>query len=552
MIERALIEYIANTLWQIPLLATGAWLLLWIVKPRPEFQHGVWLAVLGLAVLLPMHGMVKSEPTVMSLQLGKALPSIVPVQYAAISPKYAPRTHRIRLGETSTRWLVRLYLATVVFSLFRVVHSWFVGRHMVVASREISLGEEDKRAFESYGQRLSISLPQVRESGEVRSPLILGVANPVLLLPIDFARFPANEVKAALCHELAHVKRRDYLSNLLCHLVALPVAWHPLMAVVQQRIRMTREMVCDAMAAREMESPLGYASSLLALARGLLGGLEMAEQAQFPGLFGNRLEERVARLMDRTTMSVRTKVTRVLSGAVVTIATVSTAAILHVTPTMAEPQPAAPPHIAQTAPVTTEVPPAEAAAEPVTPVVPDEQPHCTTRKRTPRTAEVARDAKGVEQEAEDMQQQALRMKAMLDGPEFKFQIEEARRQPLQAQIAMNSAEIKRQIDEAAQRASQSSAMFDSPQFKSQIEEARRQALQAQTVMNSAEIKHQIEEAVHRATRSQAMLIGPEIQRQLQDAQQRMLDGKQQMEDAARRLAEADRELNDSSDEGREK
>jgi beta-lactamase regulating signal transducer with metallopeptidase domain len=121
---------------------------------------------------------------------------MAPVQYAAISPEHAPQTHRIRLGETSTRWLVRLYLATVVFSLFRVVHSWFVARKLVVASREISLGEDNRRAFEGYGQRLSIVLPQLRESGEVRSPMILGVAHPVLLLPVDFARFPASKVRA--------------------------------------------------------------------------------------------------------------------------------------------------------------------------------------------------------------------------------------------------------------------------------------------------------------------------------------------------------------------
>ena len=57
MIERGLMEYIANAVWQIPLLAGGAWILLWMVRPRPQVQHGVWLAVLGLAALLPMHGM---------------------------------------------------------------------------------------------------------------------------------------------------------------------------------------------------------------------------------------------------------------------------------------------------------------------------------------------------------------------------------------------------------------------------------------------------------------------------------------------------------------
>ncbi len=57
MMERALIEYVINALWQVPLLAGGAWLLLRMVRPSPLIQHHLWLTVLGLAVLLPMHGM---------------------------------------------------------------------------------------------------------------------------------------------------------------------------------------------------------------------------------------------------------------------------------------------------------------------------------------------------------------------------------------------------------------------------------------------------------------------------------------------------------------
>jgi hypothetical protein len=57
MMERAIIEYAINALWQVPLLAGSAWLLLRMVRPAPVTQHRVWLAVLGLAVLLPVHGM---------------------------------------------------------------------------------------------------------------------------------------------------------------------------------------------------------------------------------------------------------------------------------------------------------------------------------------------------------------------------------------------------------------------------------------------------------------------------------------------------------------
>lgn len=60
-------------------------------------------------------------------------------------------------------------------------------------------------------------------------------------------------------------RRRDYLMSLICQVSALPVAWHPVVYGLHQRIRRTREMVCDAMAAREMRSETTYARCLITL-----------------------------------------------------------------------------------------------------------------------------------------------------------------------------------------------------------------------------------------------------------------------------------------------
>jgi len=44
MMERMLLEYLVNSLWQAPLLALGAWLALRAGRPGPRVQHGVWVA----------------------------------------------------------------------------------------------------------------------------------------------------------------------------------------------------------------------------------------------------------------------------------------------------------------------------------------------------------------------------------------------------------------------------------------------------------------------------------------------------------------------------
>jgi hypothetical protein len=176
----------------------------------------------------------------------------------------------------------------------------------------------------------------VRECAAVTSPMVVGAVSPVVLLPEGFAGHPNDEVRAALLHELAHVKRRDYLTNGACQLAALPVNWHPVAYVVQQRIRRTREMACDEMAAREMRSELGYARCLVTMAREMLSG-GLADRPEFVGLFSNNvLEERVMRLMEtKTVLSARAKLLRLVSGATAMAAATLIAGAFHVVPTMA-------------------------------------------------------------------------------------------------------------------------------------------------------------------------------------------------------------------------
>ena len=54
MIKRALVEYLVNAVWQLPLLAGGAWLLVRACDLAPRTQHRLWVAVLALAVLMPL------------------------------------------------------------------------------------------------------------------------------------------------------------------------------------------------------------------------------------------------------------------------------------------------------------------------------------------------------------------------------------------------------------------------------------------------------------------------------------------------------------------
>jgi beta-lactamase regulating signal transducer with metallopeptidase domain len=350
-----LVEYVANSVWQVPLLAAGAWLLVRMVKPRPIMHHRVWLAVLAMAVILPSHNNGKTYRSMEPVRLARAIVHAFKAMgnELADGPQTSDERHirersgllparieSVRLPTTVTHWLVGLYLTTIVVSALRLAYAWRAAQRLVRHSREMLLSADVKTALDAYCHRLGVDLPQVRESKDVLSPMIIGVAKPALLLPRHFSRHTDDEKRAALCHELAHVLRRDYGINLLCRLIALPVAWHPASHAIQQRIRTTREIACDAVAAEEIRSQAGYARCLVSLARQTLSGNRLVRRTHALGLFeSNTLEERVAYLLEkRLPMSDRVRMIRAVTGAAAMVAAFTIALLFHVSPTIADAQ----------------------------------------------------------------------------------------------------------------------------------------------------------------------------------------------------------------------
>jgi beta-lactamase regulating signal transducer with metallopeptidase domain len=541
MIEQALIEYAINALWQVPLLAGSAWLLLWMIKPAPVNQHRVWLAVLGLAVMLPLHGMssrtTRHTGTVIEASRDEALVPPAqsdllrtPRQRFAFASLLSARTGSFRLTTRTVHWLLRLYVATIVIGLFRITRAWFAARTLVQNSQELRLSDRDRTALEDYSRRLGINPPQLRESGEVSSPMVVGGRAPVLLLPSGFARHTENEIRAALCHELAHVQRRDYLVNAVCQVAALPLAWHPVVDWVQQRIQMTREMVCDAMAAQEMKSHLGYAKCLLALAHSMIGGRDMAAQAQYLGLFGNyTLEERVMRLMDTTTMTLRAKTARVVSGAAMMIASGVIAVAFHLTPTMAQadvlPQATQnPPEVAQ-APVPEAKPPAPATpAKPATP-----KKRANVHRREPAPTEQPLIDKDAQQQINDLARQMADETAKLNTPEFRQRINDLSRQMAEQTAKLNTPEFRQRINDLSRQMAEQTAKLNTPEFRQRMDDLARQMAEESANLNRPEFKQRMADAQRQMAEETAKFNSPEF--------------KQQMDDLARQMAEATAKFN---------
>jgi beta-lactamase regulating signal transducer with metallopeptidase domain len=115
----------------------------------------------------------------------------------------------------------------------------------------------------------------------------------MILVPVGMlAGLPANQVEAILLHELAHIRRHDYLTNLLQMFVEGVFFYHPAVWWITSVIRTERENFCDDVVVSTQEDAYGYASALTALESRRMAADHIAVAAT-----GGNLEKRVRRLL---------------------------------------------------------------------------------------------------------------------------------------------------------------------------------------------------------------------------------------------------------------
>jgi beta-lactamase regulating signal transducer with metallopeptidase domain/protocatechuate 3,4-dioxygenase beta subunit len=190
-------------------------------------------------------------------------------------------------------WFVAAWLAGVLFLSLRLLASWRSAQRMrlvgtlAASDRLISLMSQ---IAEQFGVRRSIDL---LESTAIEVPAAIGWLRPVILLPVSaITGLTESQLKAILAHELAHIRRCDYLVNLGQSVVETLLFYHPAVWWVSSQIRQEREHCCDDLAGTICGDRVGYAQALVRMEelRGLGGNVALAAS-------GGRLTDRVRRLI---------------------------------------------------------------------------------------------------------------------------------------------------------------------------------------------------------------------------------------------------------------
>ena len=168
-------------------------------------------------------------------------------------------------------WAQRILLAwfagVIVFAT-RLIVGWRLSWRLVHSAEEI-LVPGVMKIFDSVRERLGLRGPiRLLAHAHLDSPVVVGWLRPVVLLPVSLiSGFTTEQLSAILAHELAHIRRHDFVVNILQRCVESILFYHPAVWWLSKRIRAEREHCCDDIAIRLCGSRKVYAEALIEMER---------------------------------------------------------------------------------------------------------------------------------------------------------------------------------------------------------------------------------------------------------------------------------------------
>ena len=303
-----LLTFLLNAFWQIALIAAAAAFGDWLLRRTVvRYRHLLWVAALGLSLVLPL--------ITSGRQGGTSAPVTLPPQQIALGPittDLTPKSSQtsaaaakstFHISQSVAIGLLGLYLMFLGYRGVLLFRAW--ARTQAARRDAIPIGPADRiqAIVASCQQAIGVTRVSVVSSASLRAPATIGIRRPLVILPDALVRDAGAEaLTAAIGHELVHVRRRDYLLNLIYEVILLPLSFHPAAALMRRRITQTRELRCDELVAELLLHPEVYARSLVQLAGSAMPFARRARTVTVGIADADILEVRIMSLLKRTNL----------------------------------------------------------------------------------------------------------------------------------------------------------------------------------------------------------------------------------------------------------
>lgn len=248
---------LVHSLWLGPLIAWAAGMVARrIAAPAAEARYRLYLIGLAAIVALPIF--------------------TVWIAHESMFSEAVVREARLRPPVATAGWW---YPASLTPTAFWVVVAWAVGVAIGSMLLAVSLTRLARIVATSRPSPRGVSaaveagdgagLIEVRESDRVSSPCVVGIGRSVILLPPGILeRLAGPELAAVLRHEMAHVTRSDFATNLAQRLIETWFWFNPTVHRMSSAVRQAREECCDRAAVGRTGDGLVLARALILLEEG--------------------------------------------------------------------------------------------------------------------------------------------------------------------------------------------------------------------------------------------------------------------------------------------
>lgn len=193
--------------------------------------------------------------------------------------------------------IVLFWAAGIVLFTIRLLGGWLT----VIRLRSSAIPVEDlwNDRLHHLARKIEINqVIQLAESAVTQAPVVIGYFKPMILIPLGMlAGLSTQQLESIIIHELVHIRRRDYVVNLLQSLLETIFFFNPFVWIISNIIRREREHCCDDAVIAINGNPLAYAHALAALEEARLSraglALSFAENK-------NELLNRIKRIMEKS------------------------------------------------------------------------------------------------------------------------------------------------------------------------------------------------------------------------------------------------------------
>ncbi len=236
----------------------------------------------------------KEEPA----RVADTTPPVRPVPLTPTPSAARPRARDVWAGfvqwcEPYLPWVVIVWATGLLVLSLRLVAGWLQVRRMRCGRAE-PVSRELAHLLDDLAADLRVHRPvRLVHSTAAHVPMAIGWVRPMILLPVSaMTGLTEDQLRAILAHELAHIRRCDYLVNILQCAVETLLFYHPAVWWLSRRVRTEREHCCDDIAVAACGDRLHYARALAHLEELRHHGIRLAAAAS-----GGSLVRRIRRLL---------------------------------------------------------------------------------------------------------------------------------------------------------------------------------------------------------------------------------------------------------------